>query len=304
MRRFPLLITALFAAALFNGAVGLAEDATYAQWRGQTQNGDMQQLLMQLRALTAKAERDKAADPRFLDDLRKLADGYDSQWPARILFDDFRDNDFTSNPPWTVRAGTWRIGNPGNMTGLQSRVRVQQNSASSQSGSSTQNAVVGILGALLQQQQGGQTQQATQDQYAGITTAVAIPNAFAIRVEIASRQPAVRFDFGPYRGTGSDSGYYLTYMPAAANGLTLSSVVGGAGVRQLASSNGPVHLEDNAAHVIDWKRDREGKMTVALDGKVVIQATDLSIRKGFDGFVMGNGGGIYTIRSVTIDGSR
>ena len=72
MRRFPLLITALFLAALFNGAVGLAEDTTYAPWQGQTQNGDMQQLLKQLRALTAKAERDKAADPRFLEDLRKL----------------------------------------------------------------------------------------------------------------------------------------------------------------------------------------------------------------------------------------
>jgi hypothetical protein len=304
MRRFPLLITALVVAALCNGAVGLAEDTTHAPWQGQTQNGDMQQLLKQLRALTAKAQRDKAADPRFLDDLRKLADGYDNKWPSRILFDDFRDDDFTRNPAWTVTAGTWRIGNPGNMTGLQSRIRVQQNSTNSQSGSSTQNAVVGILGALLQQQQGGQTQQAAEAQYAGITTAVAIPNAFAIRLEIASRQPAVRFDFGPYRGTGGDSGYYLTYTPAAANGLILSSVVGGAGVRQLASSNGPVHLEDNAAHVIDWKRDREGKMTVALDGKVVIQATDLSIRKGFDGFVMGNSGGIYTIRSVTIDGSR
>ena len=58
MRRFPLLITALFAAALFNGAVGLAEDTTYAPWQGQTQNADMQQLLKQLRALTAKGERD------------------------------------------------------------------------------------------------------------------------------------------------------------------------------------------------------------------------------------------------------
>jgi hypothetical protein len=81
-------------------------------------------------------------------------------------------------------------------------------------------------------------------------------------------------------------------------------VSGGAGVKPIANSNGPVHLEDGALHVIDWKRDRDGKMTVALDGKLVMEATDLSLRKGFDGFVLGNSGGTYTIHSITINGGR
>ena len=304
MLRYPLLIAGLLAALLLNGAPSRAQESTYSPWQGQTQTGDMQQLLKQLRVLVDKATKANAADPAFLDDLRKLVDAYDSQWPRRVLFDDFRDGDFTSNPTWTVTAGTWRVDTQSKLPGLQSRVIIAQATTGTQSGSKTQKAIVGILGGLLQQQQGGQTQQETQDQYAAISTPVAISNSFAIHLEIASRQPGGRFDFGPYLGTRGDSGYYLTYAPAMANSLMLSSVTGYAGSKQLATSNGSIRLEDGASHVIDWKRDRAGKMTVALDGTVVIEATDLTIRKPFDGFLLANSGGTYSIRSVTINGSR
>ena len=58
------------------------------------------------------------------------------------------------------------------------------------------------------------------------------------------------------------------------------------------------------SHVIEWKRDRAGKMTVALDGAQVIEATDMQIGKPFDGLLMDNSGGTYWIRSVEITGAR
>jgi hypothetical protein len=67
-------------------------------------------------------------------------------------------------------------------------------------------------------------------------------------------------------------------------------------------SRGPINLEDNQAHFLEWKRGPGGKMTVALDGRPVIEATDAQFRKPFNGFLMINSGGTYGIRSVAING--
>ena len=152
MYRYPLLIAGLVAALLLGGTPSRAQESTYSPWQGQTQGGDMPQLLKQLRALIDKADKANAADPVFLDDLRKLADSYDTQWPVKLLYDDFRDGDFTANPVWTVSAGTWRVNLQSRMPGLQSRVAIQQTTG--QSSMSTKEAVVGVLGALLGQQAG------------------------------------------------------------------------------------------------------------------------------------------------------
>ena len=305
MRRFFHLFAAVLVSGLLSLSAAFSQDSTYAPWQppGQTQTGDMQQLLKQLRILIGKAEKAKAADPIFLKDLRKLADSYDNPWPITLLYDDFQDGDFTYNPAWTVASGTWRIDTQG-VGGLQTRVRLQQTSSTGQGGSSTQNAVVGILGALLQPQQSGQTQQQPQDQSAQISTAVQISNNFNLHLEIAPRDSTGRFDFGLYRGANHDSGYFLTYMPGAANGLTLWSVVSGQASKQIGATSGALNMGNGAVHVIDWKRDRDGKMTITTDGNPAIEVTDLSLRKSFDGFVMANAGGTYTIHSVTILGSR
>jgi hypothetical protein len=174
-----------------------------------------------------------------------------------------------------VIAGNWRVDLQAAYTGLLSRVAIAQ-AGGSQAGSNSQNAILGILGSLLQQP-GTQGQTAQGDQYAAISTAVAISNAFEMRIELASFQPGGRFDVGPYLGSHADAGYFLTYAPTTANGLVLSSVTRYAGTKRLAGSSGPLRLEDGASHMLDWKRDRAGNMTVALDGRVVISTTDMSI---------------------------
>src|SRR5262249_1034693 len=153
-------------------------------------------------------------------------------------------------------------------------------------------------GNLLRQ--GGQGQQ---DSFAAIYLPVRIPNTFDIRLELASRDEGGRFDFGPYLCPGGTTPYRITYMPGAANGLVLSRATS-QGTRVLGSSTGPVSLEDGRPHVIDWRRDRNGRMTVTLDGKPVIDAGDPAIRKNFDGFLVVNSGGTYWIRSLTINGPR
>ena len=311
MKRMAFLASALalplFAFPLLSllpvGLTPAALAADYQPWQGPYntgnpgQPGDNQQLVKQLRQLIRSAEKAKAADPAFLRDLKDLADSYDNPWPNQIFSDNFSNGQYPDNRRWQVTAGNWRIVTQPS-PGLLTRVDTQQQG---QFGNNGQNVLSGLLGALISPQGGGQSQNQQNNRYAGISAPVNIPNAFNLHFEFAASSDSTRFDLGMYRGN-NDGGYFLTYTPTAPRGLTLSAVVPGQGNRQIGSSNGPLNLNDRANHAIDWKRDRDGRMTVMVDGRPIMTVSDTSLHKSFDGFVMGNSGGSYIIRSVTITG--
>ena len=286
------VLVGLLGVLLLGGSPARAADSRYTPWQPPAQAGGMPDLIRSLRSLIDEAERSKAADPTFLDDLRELADTYDNAWPVRVVYDDFRDGDFTSNPPWTVSAGIWRVDSKGRFGGLRSTVYGPDTANAGPGGGQ------GFGNYAGRPRQGG----GNDDEFAAIYLPVTIPNSFAIRLEIAARDEGGRFDFGPYLGRGNTA-YRLSYQPDAGRGLTLTRVTS-QGERVLGGSSGSVNLGDGKSHVIDWKRDRGGNMIVTLDGRPAITVADPMIRKPFDGFLMVNGGGTYWIRSIAINGTR
>jgi hypothetical protein len=309
MKAFAEVAAVLGLVALI-GLPAAAQEPRYKAWEGQTQTGDMPELLKKLRTLADQAERSRAADPAFINDLRSLANTYDNPWPIKILSDDFRDGDFTRGPGWTVLAGTWQVDTRGRFTGLHSTIAKPQAATAQQPGAGgggNAELIGNVLGTLLkqqqQQQQAAQPAQPAADEHATIFAPANITNAFAMRLELASRDGGGRFDFGPSIGQRGDNLYRITYMPDAESGFVLSRVTS-QGTQQLASSNGRISLEDGKSHTIDWKRDQAGKMTVALDGAQVIEAHDTQIKRPFDGLLMANNGGAYWIRAVEITGAK
>jgi hypothetical protein len=292
MAEFRFVLAGLLGVLLLSGSPARAADSRYSPWQPPAQAGGMPDLLKNLRSLIDEAERSKAADPTFLDDLRQLADTYDNPWPVRLVYDDFRDGDFTSNPPWTVSAGIWRVDTKGRFNGLRSTVYGADTANAGPGGGQGFGSYAG------RPRQGG----GNDDEFAAIYLPVTISNSFAIRLEIAARDEGGRFDFGPYLGRGNTA-YRISYQPEAASGLTLTRVTS-QGERVLGGSSGRVDLGDGKSHVIDWKRDRGGNMIVTLDGRPAITVADPMIRKPFDGFLMVNGGGTYWVRSVAINGTR
>src|SRR5215471_10916723 len=94
MKSWPrLVVIGLAGALLVAGSPTRAADPRYSPWQPPAQAGGMADLLRNLRSLIDEAERSKAADPTFLDDLRALADTYDNPWPVKLVYDDFRDGD-------------------------------------------------------------------------------------------------------------------------------------------------------------------------------------------------------------------
>ncbi len=47
-----------------------------------------------------------------------------------------------------------------------------------------------------------------------------------------------------------------------------------------------------------FTRDDVGNMNVSIDGAVVLTADDRAFRDGFDGFIVRNGGGDYSIKTI------
>jgi hypothetical protein len=65
---------------------------------------------------------------------------------------------------------------------------------------------------------------------------------------------------------------------------------------------GALNLEDGNHHFIEWTRDRNGRMTVTVDGTKLIDVTDRGFRDPFDGITMVNFEGDFAVRAVEVNG--
>lgn len=292
------LVTALGLSLGMGGAAAQDNTNKYQQWPGAEGGGseDVNQLVQDIQKLIDQAEKDKAADPQFLDDLRGVLADYQNPWTTRLLYDDFSDGNYTANPTWTVSGGVFKVKKEGFNIGLKSSVIPQGVTPQQQS---TGNVVLDILNAANPQQQ-----QPTSFQYSAIYTPVKVSNAFATRIEFTSVDRFGRMDFGPYLGASGATAYRVAYLPGQTKDSLRLIRITSKGAVAIATYKGALNLEDNRRHVLEWTRDRNGVMSVVLDGQDMMQVTDRTITKPFDGFLMINSGGTYWVRSVTVDGGK
>ncbi len=313
--------TCLSIVLLLSAPAGAQDETRYQQWNAQ--NGTTQDMVDALRDLVGKAERARAADPLFLEDLKALADAFDEpvpSVPADLVRDDFRDGDYTRGTAWTVTDGRWWVEDA---VGLRSLVAALASGpvatepapsepARPRAGDDLAEAILGnILNQVTrprdEEPDNSNQQASSQDQPSGgdttpadIQVEAAIPNAFAVRMEITSRARYGALQVGPYQVSNRTGwGYWLTYKPGDAKALTLSRFSRGRPT-VVATYNGTLDLEDGRLHVIDWTRSASGAMTVSLDGTALIQVSDTRLRDPFDGFAISNQGGDYAVRDISI----
>jgi len=165
-----------------------------------------------------------------------------------------------------------------------------------------------LIGSILGQLTGQQAQQKPQQNKIQsrpprLASRVAIPNNFSLELQFGSSSPdAGQFVVGVFQGKRR-LGYRLAYNPRS-NQPIEPVRRGKRGVVIIDATHGRLKLEDGKLHKLQLSRDQHGEMTVRVDGKVLIRTVDRAFRGAFDGVLMVNRGGDYTIRSIRVDGER
>jgi hypothetical protein len=282
-----LVLAAAIVSPLAVSRPALAQSTQYQPWTG-TQGGQAsQQLVKDLKAIIAQGEKDQAASPDFLADLKKAIATYETATTpsqAKPFVDTFADGEFLTNPTWKVTAGTWSVDKGGSNVGLVSKMRQQAN-------------LNDLLGGLLNPQ--GTTQQQNQTQYSAIYAKAKLPAAFIYKMKFTSKDRYGGLNASLYQGASAQNQYRVTYQPGNQMGLVLQRV-SAQGATTIGSFNGGINLEDGKAHEIALARDASGKMLVLVDGKQAITATDTSLQGDFDGILLTNVGGSYWIREISV----
>ena len=291
---------AISLAAFVAAPVVQAEDSTttttptYKPWAGAT-GQQLKGLITELKAKIAAAEKSEAASPDFLDDLKALVAKYEALQTSgataggiaagtQVFTDTFSDGNYTTNPTWKVSAGTWTVDPSGTNRGLNSKVRPQKLNINN------------VLGALLNSQSGNTNQQ---NQFASIYTAAKIPNAFALKVTLTSKDKQGALNLGVYQGASGATMYRMVYQPGATPGIAIQKVTS-SGATTLGSYDNLVNLEDGTLHTLVFSRDAQGNMKVMLDNKSVATAKDTSLTGDMTGLLFINSGGAYYLREVTV----
>lgn len=252
-------------------------------------NEQLQGFVEKLRTILDQAEKDRAADPLLLKDLRALADSYDRPWKNTALNDTFADGDFTGNPVWTVAEGRYFIEKD---WGLRNVLEKAASTSSSDGDIAKQ-----LFGQILNQALGGSAQQ-SRVQPTAIFTEAPITNAFSAEIEVFSWVGEGRFILGPYQGNDRVSGYRIVYNAGGSIDLL---AVSSRGSRTVQRANGLFALEDKKVHLFGIERDRDGRTLVKLDGDVVIDVTDQSFRDDFQGWTFASNGGDFIVKRITVN---
>jgi hypothetical protein len=296
--RLAIGVAMLAAASVMFGAV----PASAQEQRSET----VQRLVDELRGLITRGDKRRMADPRFLGELKALAQKYDWPWRRVVFRERFRDGDYTRDPAWRVGHGQfWVDGQLGLRTTVEPFERPKEKPQPQQKSKS-----IDLFGAVMREMtrpQGGETQSRQQPERrvastpSEIYTRGTIANGFALklRLKTVSNLPA-RFEVGPYQGQDRKEGYRLIYYNR--KGATVIEMVR---MRPWGSSvvytqqKAPI-LDDGRSHVVQWTRDKGGNMKVSVDGKPLFSVADTGISGNFQGLTIVNGGGDYGIAAVSV----
>ena len=315
MRYSGILFAAAATALLVTGPVAAQtpESGRYGQNWGDRQadtGAEREQLdamIGELRQLIKQADKARAADPIFLRDLSDLARRYAWPWHVVALVDDFKDGDLTRNPVWTTEGGEILTNRYVGVRTIVTPRRPHRGRREEPQRQDRSDIARQFMSALLQQQQGTQAAPEPNRRYgpteASMSTPVRLSNAFALRLRLGSEttDPG-RLEFGVAQGPGG-IGYRVAYTPNDAPSFAILRV-GSRGTQVVDATRKVIALEDHALHDIQFTRARNGRMTLSVDGDTVIDTVDQAFHDPFDGVMLINTGGDYTLRRIDAYGVR
>jgi len=221
--------------------------------------------------------------------------------PRTVLRDDFSDGNYRRNPSWQVLSGDFEV----DRNGLRSVVETQPATDRAMRGLNSdrpEEIGLAVLGMILEQRNNTrQEENPAPAEPARIFADTSIDNAFRVELDLASRQQPGRLELGVFQGNRPQgTGYRLVYSADPQPGFGLIRRVSGR-TETVARHEGRLELEDGRFHRIVWSRDESGTMQVRVDDRPLLRVEDNGLRDPFQGFVLENQGGDYTLGQITIE---
>ncbi len=311
----------LLSGILLTSAADAQQQRRYDEWRDPNQPSAAEKqaehteaLIMELRELIRIGRRDRAASPRFLDDLEDALSTHrraqqqvranpapqPEPEPERIadFNDDFSDGDFTRGLKWQVARGEFFVTRRGR---LASFVELPRQSTG---GNNQNEAVIKLFGKLLganTQQQQSSNGEPVSNEAAAIFLAKDISNAFDMRMRLASDSRAGgTLEIGVFQGNDGRNGYRVQFTEEGR--VKLLRVGRTVKVLQEEAFTFPPLAQDRRPGTYDvrWLRSRRGRMQVFIDGREAIDIADLGFRDDFDGFRMVNAEGRHGMDAIRV----
>ncbi|TVO69543.1 hypothetical protein [Sedimenticola selenatireducens] len=269
-------------------------------------NQQLQSLVDQLREITEKARKERAADRWLLNELEDLVSRHDWPWRNELLNEDFSDGNYNQNPAWNVISGQFWVDG---RLGLRSRSEPEEKASAPQAQEQKKDLGKALLGALLQEAMRGKERQAPEpvqkrDQPAEIQLDLQIPTVYALQLEFSAHTPpqeAGQIEYSLYQGKNGDTGYRLILTMGDRSSMELLSRINGKTrvIERVEFDN----ISDGQTHAIEWRRDPNGQIEVLLDEQLLVRTRDSSFRNPFTQLSIRNQGGDFAIGSVTLHGS-
>ena len=283
------------------------DDRRYERWRGGYETPEhTERLVEQLNDLIRQAERDRAASPGFLRDLREAlqrheaADNRLAQGAGRNgravtypeIADDFSDGTFTADPAWTVAQGEWFVTRENQ---LASHVDVSR-SATPEEG--IKRLFEGLLGNNRGREgrEGGRAVNVA----SSIFLTHDISNAFDLETRLFSGAEGL-LEIGVYQGSDGRNGYRLQFSEEG--WMRLVRVGSSIATLRQADFTFPAAVANSTRpepYDVRWRRSENGRMQVWVDGVEKFNLIDNGFRDPFDGFRMVNANGRHGMDAVRI----
>lgn len=264
--------------------------------------GENAQLLDELRGIVEKSRQERAADRWLQRALEDLLAKHDDPWQQDVLYEDFRDGDYTRNPSWQVLSGDFRVVRG---QGLVGSAKAAATDAAPQSASEALSGL--IVGALLDQALGTKSEQTTSEGPAAgaggpaeIRVAAGAGNAFALDIAFRAASDS-DFAIALLQSEAGRYGYRLHVTAGARGGVELQRVRRGNGaIVESRALNQPI--DDGRLHELRWQQRGDGTVSVALDGQTLLEVRDRAFRDPYPWLTLRIDRGELTVRSLRVGG--
>ncbi len=262
---------------------------------GHTADTDRQvlnSLLTELEQRIEKADERMVAHPKFLDELKALIKQYRAKLRVVFFSDDFSDGDYRYNPVWVVDSGSFQV----NTSRRLSSEVVQEQPAATQASREKSSPFSGIIRDFLSspKEESKKEAPASVVKESRIHTLAQIGPAFEVDLTLVSKSSSGSMEIVLMGGNPPIPQYRMVYHPAPSAERPIEIIRERDGRSyQIESANQYPSLDDGLPHRIQWSRDSQDRLRVAVDGKEVLSTYEGFYRNPFTGLALVNKGGTY-----------